>query len=134
MTLLLMMLKLLAEHLYVTTLSNFGLAFDAYARAYDKSRLPRTNFPDRVFVLRHEALAAGISEATGLLAARGLPGDSIVAIEAHLARGVVDILQPAETGVGQFSFWNATAGCACLPLGDTPESAFRRCCSHFKRG
>ena len=108
---------------YITTLSNFGLAFDPYARAFDKKRLPRTTFPGQVFVLRADALSAVVTKATRLLAAHGIEGDSLVAMEARLPPHVARALQPAASGVGLFFSGTQLPVERVFPLGSDTASA-----------
>lgn len=122
---------------YVTTLSNFGLAFDAYARAYDKARLPHTSFPDRVFVLRSDELAGGIAKAARLLSSHGVAGDSLVALQARLSPEMLQGLEPAASGVGRSYAGTQLPIEHVFPLGSEPTvvaAAAARIADEARRG
>ncbi len=73
-----------ARMFHVTVLSNFARAYDRYARAYCKDRIPESTYPNEFYVLAPEDLAIGVSKASKLRARLGLANNELIAIEAAL--------------------------------------------------
>lgn len=73
-----------ARRFHVTVLSNFARAYDRYARAYRKGRIPESTYPNEFYVFEPEDLAIGVSKASKLKASLGLPNNELIAIEAAL--------------------------------------------------
>lgn len=85
---------------HVTVLSNFVRGYDKYARAYCKTGVPESTFPDRFFLLREDELDIGIRKAAALLAKLALPGNRLVALRTQVPSCA---LQPnSRTGLGRF--------------------------------
>ena len=85
---------------HITVLSNFMRGYDKYARAYSKSGVPESVFPDRFFLLRQDELDIGIHKAAGLLAKLALPGNRLLALRTQVSSGA---LKPnTRTGLGRF--------------------------------
>jgi molybdenum cofactor biosynthesis enzyme MoaA len=89
------------EKLYhVTVLSNFARGFDKYSRAYSKTRIQESTYPDRFFLLRHSELGIGVQKAAKLLEKLGLEGNRLIVLETELDSS---LLQPnTVNGRGQF--------------------------------
>ena len=86
---------------HVTALSNFSQAYDKYSCTYDKSKLPRTTFADKFFLLKKEEIPIGIEKASGLLDKLHLKGDRLILMETILNEQQLKSLEPAESGKGQ---------------------------------
>ena len=86
---------------HVTALSNFSQAYDKYSSTYDKSKLPRTTFSDKFFLLKKDEIRIGIEKASGLLRKLDLDGDQLVLMETILDDEQLATLEPAESGKGQ---------------------------------
>jgi len=71
---------------HVTVLSNFARAFNKYQRLYQKSAIPQSTYPDEFYVLPADALEIGITKASGLRDRLGVPGDTLLALEAVLPK------------------------------------------------
>jgi len=69
---------------HVTVLSNFARGFDKYARAYSKTNIPESTYPDRFFLLRRHELAIGIEKASRLLAKLAIPGDRLIVLASEV--------------------------------------------------
>ncbi len=69
---------------HITVLSNFARAYDKYQRAYRKSAIPESTYPNAFYLLPAEDLAIGVAKARRLLDKLGLPGDRLLALQATL--------------------------------------------------
>jgi pyruvate-formate lyase-activating enzyme len=97
---------------HLTVLSNFARGYDKYRRLYRKAGIPESTYPDAFYVLGEHDLAVGIDKASRLLDKLRLPGDELLAIEAHLPRG--QLAPNQRNGLGRV--W---------PSGDLPVARLR---------
>jgi molybdenum cofactor biosynthesis enzyme MoaA len=85
---------------HATVLSNLARAYDKYQRAYLKSGIPESRFPNRFFLLKREELQIGLDKAQKLLNKLGLPGDQVIVLETKMASS--ELQANTNTGLGRF--------------------------------
>jgi hypothetical protein len=85
---------------HVTVLSNFVRGYDKYARAYSKSGIPESTFPNQFFLLRESELDVGVAKATKLLERLAIPGNCLLALRTRVSTAA---LRPNDrTGLGRY--------------------------------
>jgi pyruvate-formate lyase-activating enzyme len=85
---------------HVTVLSNFIRGYDRYARAYSKSGIPESTFPDRFFLLRDQEIDIGVRKGRRLLEKLALPGNRLLVLRTRVPS---DAIRPnTSTHLGQF--------------------------------
>ena len=88
----------------MTALSNLAAAYDKYPRVYDKSRLPKSTFPDRFFTTDLSGIAVGLAKATKLCSKTSKPGDMPIVVETSAC--IEQLRDDHETGIG--AYWTGT--------------------------
>jgi hypothetical protein len=110
---------------FATALSNLSVAYDKYRKVYDKSRLPKTTFPDRFFTTDIGGVSVGIEKATSLSDRTGHSGDRPVIIETWISPD--KLYNDHATGIG--AYWiGATAYVVALwdPAGSNASKDWKK--------
>ncbi|MDX8400673.1 MAG: radical SAM protein [Gallionellaceae bacterium] len=82
-------------------LSNWLYGFDRYRRWYDKSQIPNTRYPDRMYFLGpEEDQSIGIIKARKLAERLGEPGQAVVYFSLFAELGVLEKNSWTGTGIG----------------------------------
>ena len=85
---------------HVTVLSNFARAFDKYSRAYDKTLIAESTYPDQFFVLRRDELAIGIEKAERLLKKLDMRGNRLLVLASEVDTSALHANE--RTGKGRY--------------------------------
>lgn len=93
---------------HITVLSNFARGYDKYSRAYSKSEIPESTFPDRFFLLRENELEQGVTKARRLLERLALPGNRLLALRTLVPSE--ELRENTRTGIGRY----VERGSVCL--------------------
>lgn len=97
---------------FLAPLSNWLLAYDRYARSWDKTRIPGNRFPHDTYVLDvndEKGLATVLDKTQALIDRLGVPGDRIVRVGVQLPLdGKVKVEPNTTTGTGVGWRWPST--------------------------
>lgn len=103
---------------FVTALSNLSVAYDKYAKVYDKGKLPMSSFPDKFFTTALDEIAVGLDKAARLCAKTAKPSDRPIVIETSVDQA--RLKSDHATGIG--AYWDGTTA-EVLALWDPNGSA-----------
>lgn len=90
------------KYYHVTVLSNFLSGFDKYKRAYDKSMIKESSYPDVFFLLKKSNLHIGIRKANKLLAKLDKPGNRLIVIETIINSNLASQNNITDTLLGEY--------------------------------
>jgi len=87
---------------HVSVLSNFLLAYDKYARTYNKDKISANTYPGVFFLLDKVNLSIGINKASQLLKKLDLSGNKLIVIETVINKSDLQENDFTGTGLGRY--------------------------------